>query len=69
MEPVSYENFLGTATLRGPWNGGILEAAVTVPGKIKAGSRILLELVLHVIAGKPKGSSKAQYDSNQVKRP
>ena len=60
MEPVSYENFLGKVTLSVPMLGGILAAVVTVPGKIAAGSMILLALVLHVIAGKLKGSSKEQ---------
>lgn len=60
MEPVSYENFLGKVTLSVPMLGGILAAVVTVPGKIAAGSMILLVLVLHVIAGKLKGSSKEQ---------
>ena len=58
MEPVSYENFLGKGTLSVPMLGGILAAVVTVPGKIAAGSMILLALVLHVIAGKLKGSSE-----------
>ena len=58
MEPVSYENFLGKVTLSVPMLGGILAAVVTVPGKIAAGSMILLALVLHVIAGKLKGSSE-----------
>lgn len=60
MEPISYENFLGKVTLSVPMLSGILAAVVTVPGKIAAGSMILLALVLHVIAGKLKGSSKEQ---------
>ena len=60
MEPVSYENFLGKVTLSVPMLGGILAAVVTVPGKIAAGSMILLALVLHAIAGRLKRSSRGK---------
>jgi hypothetical protein len=40
--------------------GGILAAVVTVPGKIAAGSMILLALVLHAIAGRLKRSSRGK---------
>ena len=61
MEPVSYENFLGKSHFEcaDAWRntGG---GCYCSGKKFAAGSMILLALVLHVIAGKLKGSSKEQ---------